>query len=108
MSLRLSTKRPLHALQRWFSYYIWANVIIIFLFWELTGDLRWTPWKTLSETAWDVEKHYPGTVRYLQAFLLGLVVHIRFQTTLESSVKWGELLETRFNKLVEQTGGDFA
>jgi hypothetical protein len=106
--LVLSTKRPFSAIQRWCSYFVWANVLIIFLIWEISGDWRYTPWKTLSETAWDVEKHYPGTVKLLEAFLLGLTVHIRYRTTLESSFVWGKLLEPRFNKLVEATGGDFA
>lgn len=103
MKLVRSGKRPFHALQRWFSYAVWAVVLGIFLFWELTGNSSWTPWKTLSETAWDIEKRKPGTVKLLQAFLLGLTVHIRYRDTLESSVKWGYLLENDFDDFVRRT-----
>ena len=98
--LRRAVHHPFDFVQRWVSRFIWAQWLIDFLFWELTGTLPYTPWRTLSETAWDVEKEYPGTKRYLEAFLLGLVVHIRYRTTLESSIQWGLALEARFDQLV--------
>lgn len=101
--LTLSTKRPLDVVRRWLSRFVWARWLLGFLFWELLGDLSWTPWKTLSETAWDVEQEYPGAQRELEAFLLGLVVHIRYRYTLESSVEWGRALETQFDAFVTRT-----
>lgn len=103
MKLKLSTKPAFDALQRWVSYWVWANVVIIFLIWELSGDWRWTPWKTLSETIWDVEKHYPGTVATFEAFFLGLTVHLRYRDTLESSYLWGKALEKQFDAFVRRT-----
>lgn len=88
MRLKRSTLPGFDTVQRIFSYAVWSKWLVGFLFWELTGLLRWTPWKTLSETAWDVEADHPGTKRYLEAFLLGLTIHIRYRTTLESAVAY--------------------
>jgi len=98
--LRLSTLPPFDKAQRWVSRIVWARWLLGFLFWELLGTRRFTPWRTLSETAWDIEKEYPGTQRELEAFLLGLVVHIRYRTTLTSAVQWGVLLQSDFDAFV--------
>lgn len=85
----LSTKRPFDEIRRWISRAVWARWLVGFLFWELSGDLGWTPWATLSETAWDVEQEYPGARHALFAFLVGLAVHIRYKIKLEDAVRWG-------------------
>lgn len=103
--LRRSTKRAFDRLQRWVSRIVWARWLVGFLFWELTGDLPFTPWRTLSETVWDVEREYPGSKRYLEAFLLGLVIHIRYRDTLESSVEWALELEPNFDRFVSENTG---
>lgn len=102
--LRLSNLPPFDAAQRWFSRLVWGRWLADFLFWELAGTLRFTPWRTLSETGWDVEARYPGAQRLLQGFLLGLVVHIRYRTTLRSSVRFGMALQDNFDAWV-QAGG---
>lgn len=101
MKLRLSTLPPFDFAQRWVSRIVWGQWLAGFLVREGLGTLRWTPWRTLSETAWDVEREYPGAQRLLQGFLLGLVVHIRYRTTLESSVRWGLTLQDDFDSFVE-------
>ena len=101
MRLRLSTLPPFDAAQRWFSRIVWGRWLAGFLFWELTGTLRYTPWRTLSETGWDLEEHCPGVQRALQGFLLGLVVHIRYHTTLRSSVAFGMRLQDDFDAWVK-------
>lgn len=104
LRLRLSTLPPLDAAQRWISRLVWGRWLAGFLFWELTGTRRWTPWRTLSETAWDLEAERPGTRRQLQGFLLGLAIHIRYRTTLKSSVALGQTLQDDFDVWVEQRG----
>lgn len=98
--LRRSTKPPFDFFQRWFSRLVWAKWLLGFLFWELSGDLPYTPWRTLSETAWDVEQEYPGMKIELEDFLLGLAVHIRYRTTLESSIAWAKVNAVAFNEFV--------
>jgi hypothetical protein len=98
--LRLSALPPLDCAQRWISRVVWARWLAGFLFWELLGTVRLTPWRTLSETAWDTEKKYPGAQRLLQGFLLGLTIHIRYRTTLKSSVAWGLALHDDFDAFV--------
>lgn len=98
--LRRSTKPPFDFLQRWISRVVWAKWLLGFLFWELSGDLPYTPWRTLSETAWDVEQEYPGTKEELEDFLLGLAVHIRYRTTLESSIEWAKVNAADFDAFV--------
>jgi hypothetical protein len=71
------------------SYIVWSFVLFTFLFFELTGLLFFTPWRTLSETGWDVEKKHPGVRRKLCGFLFGLAVHIRYRDTMKSSYEWG-------------------
>ena len=98
--LKASTLPPFCFIQRWASRFIWGAWLANFLFWELTGTLRWTPWRTLSETAWDTEEKIPGTRRYLEAFLVGLAIHIRYRTTLNSSVRWARENEKNFDAFV--------
>lgn len=100
MKLRLSNLPPLDFAQRWISRVVWGAWFIWFLVVEGLGTLRWTPWRTLSETGWDVENEYPGARRVLQGFLLGLVVHIRYRTTFKSSIAWGMALQNDFDKFV--------
>ena len=103
--LRLSTLPPFRGARRWISRIVWGRWLAGFLFWELTGTLRWTPWRTLSETAWDVEAEYPGARELLQGFLLGLVIHIRYRTTLKSSVEFGMELQNDFDRWVKEHDG---
>lgn len=98
--LRRSTKPPFDFLQRWISRLVWSRWLLGFLVWELSGDLPYTPWRTLGETAWDVEQEYPGTQRELEDFLLGLAIHIRFRTTLESSIEWATAHRVEFDQFV--------
>lgn len=108
--LSLSRLPRFHGTQRWISRVVWGRWLAGFLTWELTGTLRWTPWRTLSETAWDVEEQHPGTVRLLQGFLLGLTIHIRYRTTLKSSVAFGLALQGDFDAWVtgKEGYGDLA
>lgn len=101
MKLKLSTLPPFRGAQRLISRLVWGRWLAGFLFWELTGTRRYTPWRTLSETAWDVEEEYPDTVRLLQAFLLGLAIHIRYRTTLKSSVEFAWYRTADFERWVE-------
>jgi hypothetical protein len=73
---------------------------------EGIGVVRWTPWKTFSETVWDVEKYHPGTKRQLLAFTLGLAVHIRYRTELRPALQWAEKHVDEFDVWLEQHGGD--
>lgn len=52
----------------------------MFLIPELLGWERVAPWLTLSETAWWIEKAAPVMRSVFFGFLIGLAVHIRFQT----------------------------
>jgi hypothetical protein len=79
---------------------VWGKWLVSFFFWETSGLLRWTPWKTLSETAWDMELEHPGSRQYLEDFLLGLAVHIRYRTTLESSIEWAARFRPEFDEFV--------
>lgn len=91
--LRLSTLPPFCFAQRVCSYFVWGLVLLVvlplFLFFELTGLLRFTPWRTLSETGWDLDKHHPEIKRRLCGFLFGLAVHFWGRDTLKSSYAWG-------------------
>jgi hypothetical protein len=87
--LRLSSLPPFDWVQRVVSYLVWGLYFVGFLFWELTGLLPFTPWRTLSETAWDLEAKHPDIRRKLSGFLIGLAVHIRYRDDLTSSYAWG-------------------
>lgn len=105
MGLIPSPKPLLSKGQRGVSRVVWAKWLLSFGFWELTGDLRFVPWKTLSETAWDVERSRPGTRKALLAFLLGLAAHIRYRTELRPAIVWGWKHADAFDKWLEEHGG---
>lgn len=100
LRLRLSTKRAYDRFRRWVSRIVWARWLLGFLFWELSGDLSFMPWGTLSETAWDVEEEYPGSKQYLEDFLLGLAIHIRYRYTLESSIEFASEIRPEFDEFI--------
>jgi hypothetical protein len=77
-------------LQRGVSRVVWVRWLLSFGFWEGTGLVRWTPWRTFSETVWDEEKIRPGTKRVILTFALALAAHIYFRTTLKSAYVWSE------------------
>lgn len=91
--LHLSTLPPFDFAQRVCSYFVWGIVLLVvlplFFAFELTGLLPFTPWRTLSETGWDLEKHHPVIKRKLCGFLFGLAMHFWGRTTLRSSYSWG-------------------
>jgi len=63
------------------SLIVWGIVILVLgLAVELVGYDRVAPWVTLSETAWWIEKAVPIMRSIFFGFLIGLAVHIRFQT----------------------------
>ena len=64
------------------SELIWGFWIALFLALEIPAALGLVPWKTLSETAWLDEQRYAILKTILFGFLIGLAVHIRFQTGL--------------------------
>lgn len=84
-----SNRKPFDSVQRWVSRVVWGRWALGFFFWEGTGDLRWTPWKTLSETIWDVEREYPGTRDAVFGLLLGLAIHLRYKVKLQDALEWG-------------------
>ena len=98
-----STKPLFDWIQRWVSRIVWGEWFAEFLVREGLGDLPLVPWRTLSETAWDLEREYHGTQADLEDFLIGLAVHIRYRTTLESSIQWAEQNKSRFDELVKGT-----
>ncbi len=102
--LRLSVRPPLDALRRWVSRCVWLAWLLAFGAIEAIGDLRFAPWRTLSETAWDLEARHPNGKRWLEAFILGLAVHIRYRTTLSSSVMWADSNLEDFDEYVRGTG----
>lgn len=98
-----SNKRHISSIRRWISRLVWSRWLGDFLFWEGTGDLKYTPWVTLSETAWDFEKEYPGTQAELEAFLVGLAIHIHYGYTLQSSVDFAYAHLDEFAEFVDNT-----
>jgi len=79
---------------------VWTGWLSLFFALEGSGDLPYTPWRTLSETGWDFQQDYPDKKKDLDAFLLGLAVHIRDRDTLESSVEWAYRNIDAFDKFV--------
>lgn len=61
---------------------IWAGWLLLFLVLELGGFFGVFPWDTLSSTSWLNEKLHPILKTILFGFLIGLAIHIRFQTGL--------------------------
>ena len=98
--LRISTLPPFDWAQRMCSYVVWGCGLLSFLFWELSGTVKFTPWRTLSETAWDIDQKHPGVKAELETFLLALVVHIRYRTTLRSALVWAAENKADFNAWV--------
>lgn len=78
---------------------IWAGWLGLFLVLELTAYFRFTPWDTLSSTAWLNEKEYPILRTVLFGFLIGLAVHIRFQTGLWRTTVGGTVIALVLNFL---------
>lgn len=75
---------------RWvWSYGVWVAWLVLFLLLELPGEFRWTPWVTLSETSWHAEHTYPAVRILLDAFLVGLTLHIVFEITLWKAELYG-------------------
>lgn len=78
---------------------VWAGWLLLFLGLELAGYFRVAPWVTLSETAWGNEKEYPILRTILLGFLIGLAVHIRFETGLWRTTLGGTLIALAVNAL---------
>lgn len=78
---------------------IWAFWIALFLLFELGAFFGFFPWDTLSSTAWLNEKLYPILRTVLFGFLIGLAVHIRFQTGLWRTTLGGTLIALVLNYL---------
>jgi hypothetical protein len=78
---------------------VWAGWLLLFLVLELTAVFKVAPWVTLSETSWLNEKQYPILRTILFGFLLGLGVHIRFQTGLWRTTLGGMMIAVILNYL---------
>jgi hypothetical protein len=90
---------------RFFSRLVWGRWLLGFGLWESTGDVRWMPWHTFSETVWDEERAHPGTKRYIMAFALALAAHIRYRTTMKSAWDWALTRVDDFDRWLEENGG---
>lgn len=74
---------PLTGRDLWLSYAYWSLwIFVLFLGPEVLAYLRLIPLGTLSRTAWSAEHYYPWLKTILFGFLIGLAVHIRFETRL--------------------------
>lgn len=78
---------------------IWAGWLLLFLGLELAGFFGVAPWGTLSSTAWANEQEYPILRTILLGFLIGLAVHIRFETGLWRTTLGGTLIALAVNAL---------
>lgn len=78
---------------------VWAVWLGIFLVLELAAFFRIAPWDTLSQTSWLNERIYPILRTILFGFLIGLAVHIRFQTGLWRTTAGGMLVAIALNYL---------
>lgn len=78
---------------------VWSLWLILFLVLELTAFFGIAPWRTLSETSWLNESHYPILRTLLLGFLIGLGVHIRWQTGLFRTTAGGVLIAVVLNYL---------
>jgi hypothetical protein len=78
---------------------IWAAWLALFLVLELSAFFNLAPWNTLSSTAWLNEKSYPILKTILFGFLVGLAVHIRFQTGLWRTTLGGVVIAVVLNVL---------
>lgn len=61
---------------------VWILWLALFLVLELGAFFQVFPWDTLSSTSWLNEQRYPWLRTILLGFLIGLAIHIRFQTGL--------------------------
>jgi hypothetical protein len=53
-------------------------VIAIFLVFELSGAfIKRAPWRTASETVWDLEDDHPWRASAIFGFLVGLALHMK-------------------------------
>lgn len=78
---------------------VWAVWLILFLVLELAAFFNLAPWHTLSETSWLNENEYPILRTVLFGFLIGLAVHIRFETGLWRTTLGGTLIAVVLNFL---------
>lgn len=78
---------------------IWAGWLLLFLALELTAFFGVAPWGTLSGTAWANETAYPILRTVLFGFLIGLAVHIRFETGLWRTTLGGIVIALILNVL---------
>jgi hypothetical protein len=61
------------------SLIVWGLWLAAFLIIELPAAFGWTPWRTLSETSWNVEQWWEPTRIILEVFLAVLLLHICFK-----------------------------
>lgn len=78
---------------------VWSCWLSLFLVLELGGFFGVFPWDTLSSTAWLNEKAHPFLRTILLGFLVGLAIHIRFQTGLWRTTLGGTVLALIINYL---------
>jgi len=76
---------------------VWAAWLLLFLGLELSAFFGLAPWSTLSSTAWLNEKAHPLLRTVLLGFLVGLAVHIRFQTGLLRTTIGGVIVAVALN-----------
>lgn len=78
---------------------VWAGWLLLFLGIELSAFFGLAPWSTLSSTSWANEKMHPFLRTVLFGFLIGLAVHIRFQTGLWRTTLGGTVVALVLNYL---------
>lgn len=76
---------------------VWGSLLAVFLILEILGLFAFTPWSTLSQTAWWNESTYPWLKTILLGFLIGLAVHIRFSTGLWKTTIGGIIIALVLN-----------
>lgn len=81
------------------SEIVWALWLLLFLTLELSAFFGVAPWHTLSRTAWLDESRYPILRTILLGFLIGLGVHVRWQTGLLRTTIGGILIACVLNYL---------
>ena len=83
---------------------VWAIWLGLFLALEIPAAAGWVPWSTLSHTAALNEQAYPILKTLLFGFLIGLGVHIRFETGLLRTTIGGILIALILNYLWRVAG----
>lgn len=78
---------------------IWGTWILVFLLFEVPAAAHLVPWDTLSRTSWLDERLYPILKTIVFGFLIGLAVHIRFQTGLLRTTIGGIVIALILNYL---------